>query len=317
MVVEEVEDLDWRPVGELPRAWSRGAEPMLFSLPVLPVGYYQRPPRTHGRLGQVRVTIAGHAVEASFGQTGTKRSPHTDHSLDTGRIEFRVSDHGVQGEIAQWLQSRRPVDVETRHFSVVSNSYSSVGFSGPWMHTVEVEEYEDLKPTEFLIDGLRVRPERFEERSDDGGLTIATIFSVDAATRRDLERVLKAHSDVSYFPVRRVGVEDRDRTMRFGRSEWSEHGAVTKYHLFLVEKAADDARTGRIPDFYPDLPNIRRQVGDTRYLVEELLTALVEAGVLSSERRREIENRMADDRWERWWSLFKVEDVEQTWVGER
>lgn len=269
------------------------------------------------RLLGVRVTVGGQSFEASFIQTGTKRSPHANRMLVVGQVKFRVVDPEQQRQTAAALQSRRRLEAALdgrTQFKVISNSYSSIGHSGPWTHSVELEEAEDLNPSELVIDGLSVKPERYEEHVEEGGITAAAIVRVDSAGRRELENRLKAHTERSYFDVTRVGIEDAARRMRFGRCLWSEHGEVTKYSLFLVDKGTDDAKKEYL-DFHPELPNVRRQVVSTRNLVDELLVNLVGSGVLSADARREIEKRAEQNWWPRMWALFKVEDVDETWLG--
>jgi hypothetical protein len=268
----------------------------------------------------VRVIIAGHPFQATFAQTGTKRSVHSNRDVVVGRVEFVIVDPEAQQEVADWLQSRRRLDLAgdgNSQYAVVSNTYSSVGFRGPWTHSVKVEEAEDLNPSELVIDGLAVKPELYEEHAEEGGITLATTFSVDAPGRKKVEERLERHlGRPSYFELLRVGIEDSPRNVRFGRSLWSEHGSTTKYHLFFVEKGVDDARPTHL-DFYPELPTVRRQVADTRGLVDELLAALVETGALSQERREDLERRVVEARFKRTWALFNVEDVDQTWLGPR
>ncbi len=262
--------------------------------------------------------IEGIELDGQFEQTGSAASAHTGKQLIVGQFRFDVHDEDQQQGIAESLSSRREIDVAGSdggpvRFRVRSNSYQSRGEGPPWHHSVEVEEAESLIPKELVLDGLSLHPYTYEERAEAaGGIVISTHVRVDSAAREQLEAKLRAVHRVpgAYFDVVRAGIQDTARRMRFGRCLWSEHDTDTKYDLTLVEKTVDDT-SPPIPDFYPELPNMRRDIALARNLISELLDSLVESGSLPAEGRSAIEERAQAGLWQRTWSLFKLDNIDK------
>ena len=196
--------------------------------------------------------------------------------------------------------------------TVRSNSHSSIDNRPPWHHTVEVEDAENVNPTEIVLDGLTLRPYKFVERAEDEGVTIQVRVKVDRAGREELEKRLKADDRApgGYFDVVRRGVQETPRLMRFGGCTWSEDGSETKYDLTLVEQAVDANRVP-FPEFYREIPNMRSEIALARNLMAELLDTLVESGSLSAEQRSAIEDRAKAGLWTRHWALFKLDDIDK------
>jgi hypothetical protein len=264
------------------------------------------------------VNIEGVELDARFRETGSAASAHTGRQLIAGEFQFEIRDPAQQHTVAASLSERRSIDApavkdsQPVRFRVRSNSYRSVGDGPPWQHSVEVEEVESVNPEEIVVDGLSLRPYTYEERVEDGGgIVIRAHVNVDHATRQKLETKLQADDQApgSYFDVVRTGIQDTPRRMRFGRCFWSEHDADTKYDLTLVEKTVDDSHP-LIPGFYPELPNMRRDIALARNLISALLDSLIQSGSLSVDEKSAIEERAKAGLWQRHWSLFKLENID-------
>lgn len=167
-----------------------------------------------------------------------------------------------------------------------------------------------MTATELVIDGLSLHPYTYEEHEDNGGTVVTARVTADRLTRNELERKLQYYGKGpgTYCDVR-TGIQDAPRQMGFGGCFWSEHGASTKYDLTLVERVVDDSHRP-IPNFYPDLPNLRREVAMAGNLMSGLLESLVQSGTLSAEGKSAIEERAKAGLWQRQWSLFKLDDID-------
>src|SRR5487761_735915 len=106
--------------------------------------------------------IDGVEVTGSFQETGTANSPHSGRQLVIGQIQFVVRDPDQQEHIAASLSRRSAIDAvegdRSLRFRILSSQYSSAGEGPPWKHTIEVEEAENLSPTEIVLDHLPLRP---------------------------------------------------------------------------------------------------------------------------------------------------------------
>ncbi len=278
-------------------------------------GSHQTP--TPDKLASVRLEIDGIELDGRFQETGRAISAHTDRQLIVGNFQFDVRDQDQQQRIAASLSQRREIDAASDgqpvRFRVRSNSYSSVGEGPPWHHSVDVEEAENVSPNEIVLDGLTLRPYKYEERAEDGGISIQTRVVVNQAGRQELEKRLRTddRGPGRYFDVVRTGIQDSPRLMRFGQCAWSEHGDETKYDLVLVEKSVDESRPEPIVEFYREIPNMRREIARATNLIDGLLDMLVESGTLSTEQRSTIENRAKAGMWTRHWALFKLDDIDK------
>jgi len=265
----------------------------------------------------VLVKIDGVELTGSFQETGNATSPHSGRQLVVGQIQFVVRDPDQQKNIAASFSRRSAIDAvegdRSLQFRILSSQYSSAGEGPPWKHAIEVEEAENLTPTEIVLDRLPLRPHTYEETVEDGGgILITARVLVDADTRQELEKKLEANHPppYSYFDVVRTGLQPEARRMRFGRCFWSEHGADTKYRLTLVEKAFDDSEPADL-NLFPELPNMRREVALAHNLISGLLESLVQSGTLSVEGRSAIEEHAQAGLWRRQWSLSKVPDIDK------
>jgi hypothetical protein len=266
----------------------------------------------------VLLRIDGIVLNGQFERTGTAVSMHTGVNLAVGSVEFEVRDASDQQRVITSLSTRHQIEVSQAdesvvRFKVLSNSYSSMDNGSPWHHTAEVEQAETVIPDEIILDGLTLRPYKYEERTEDGGIVIDARVAVDETGRQEVEKRLRAddRDPGRYFDVVRKGVQDTPRQMRFGRCRWSEHGDETKYDLILVERSVDGNKPEPFPEFYPEIPNMRRAIALTGNLVAELLDTLVESGSLSVEQRSGVEARAEAALWARHWALFKLDDIDR------
>src|SRR2546425_2469326 len=135
------------------------------------------------------VRIDSVELTSRFERSGAAVSPHTGADLAVGSVEFDVRNVADQEHVSRSLSQRREIEVDQgdgKHFvrfKVRSNSYSSLDNRPPWHHTVEVEEAETVSPSEIVLDALTLRPYKYEERVEDGGIVIQARVVVDQATR--------------------------------------------------------------------------------------------------------------------------------------
>ena len=129
------------------------------------------------KLEGVLLKIDGIVLNGQFERTGTSVSMHNGANLALGSVEFEIRDGSDQQRVVTSLGTRHQIEVSQGNesvvrFKVLSNSYSSMDNRSPWHHTAEVEEAENVSPDEIILDGLTLRPYKYEERAEDGGIVI-------------------------------------------------------------------------------------------------------------------------------------------------
>jgi hypothetical protein len=114
-------------------------------------------------------------------------------------------------------------DGSTTEFNVRQSSYSSRGGGPPWLHSIDLREAERLMPEALVVDGLELKPYRYEERFEEPGIVITCGIEVDRPVADRVTEKLRRHGSDAYFPVVRKALEQSPREMRFGRGcLWSD-----------------------------------------------------------------------------------------------
>jgi hypothetical protein len=274
--------------------------------------------RRKGEKFAMHLRVNGRDIPVRFEATDSEESAHTHKQLRTGTATFQVADPDLQmatlDTVSRASQGDPLVGVmedgSTTEFSVRGSSYSSRGNGSPWAHSVDLREAERLMPDALLVDSLELKPYRYEERSEEPGIVITCFIEVDRSEADRVTGKLRQHQTTAYFPVVRKGLEDSPREMRFGRGcLWSEHGATTKFELILVEKAFDEANKP-LPDIYPEIRGVMRQVARNTAFLDLLAADLVANGQLTKDRLLAIRQGVDTEEWDRVWALHRLNDVD-------
>jgi len=167
--------------------------------------------------------------------------------------------------------SEKMWDIEIESYSITNNT--------DYSYELRIDEREVLQIEALVVDGMEMRPTRFEETVDsDGAVHIGAQVLVDDDTRDRLHELTVREG---YFPVIRRGISDAPVEMRCGMCAWSQHDDGTKYLLALVDKRYDEPRrsSANIVELYRQ--NRTNTLVFRAELLEELLLRLVDKGIFT------------------------------------
>lgn len=177
-----------------------------------------------------------------------------------------------------------------------------------------LEEFESLQPEHVEVGPLSLRPTKYEEEFSDDALLIRMVVLVSGdekeALLKYLEEADKRRGVDQYFPVRRPGISDEVRQMRFGQTWWSEHSDGNKYSLNLVE-ASYDTDSGKAWRLNEQHDNAASQLAFHVTLVNGMLDALVKKGVMTQDQRDALEQEAKDQHWRRVHRFYQIEDADR------
>lgn len=176
-----------------------------------------------------------------------------------------------------------------------------------YTHQLTLQEYENLRPERVELGDFAVVPTKYEEQFDEGyGLRIDMSVLLQGS---DIEQLAQRLQQAGYFDVRRPGISDETRRMRFGQTWWSKHPEGNKYNLVLVDEASDkhDPTPFKLG---AEHDASARLIALYATLVDKLLAALEQKEVLSAKEIAEFKEAAQAKLWQREHGFFQVEDAD-------
>lgn len=178
---------------------------------------------------------------------------------------------------------------------------------------------EDATPIPEAIEfaGFALRPFRYSENTEEGGLAVALQATLTAEETERL-RGLQADEGRSYWPVIRRGIEAEPIEMRFGRIIWQprDDGAID-HEITLVSKTYDESQSdapfvGLAGE--PERFHLVRIVSRLSAQIDALLTGIESGAPIDSELARGI--REAGERGERTgkFVFYEVNNLADWWL---
>jgi hypothetical protein len=266
------------------------------------------------------------SVDLDFGGRAFRvQTAHGDEetivSQHTGRELRRLSGQVVIGneeEEERFAEAREAFEGKAvpevgagRSWLVTERSSQSrtTGTSGrtTYLHELTLQEYESHIPDQLALPGLVLEPYTYEEEVDDHGtMRIDAKVSLKAAEAEALRQLILTSG---YFEVRRVGLSDTRRRMRFGQVFWSRHGDLTKYALVLVDESQDSGPWAKTFAFDEDRA-VRSAVAYHIGVINALQDLLVSKGVATSEEIEKIKEKASSQVAKNNHRFFEVEDVD-------
>lgn len=252
-------------------------------------------------------------------ETGSEVSPHTGRDLKTARVATRVAPHDAEAVSALLSRGRGPggeiVDMDGRRWGVGSYQESYSDQTSPHAFSAEIREVERLQPERVEVGDLTLQPSRYLERIDGAGIVI----EMRAPVGQTEEAALREHFRTGgtrhrYMSVVRVGVEDRPRSMRFGKTLWHRRNGQTEVSLVLVEEVVDEQDPSPFTAFLglaePELTHALDWAATVQAKFDALVVELKAAGVLGAEAEGRLQAAGEDAYERRRWDSLQVADLD-------
>ena len=153
-----------------------------------------------------------------------------------------------------------------------------------YIYTLDIEEIESLKVDSLVIAGVEVTPYKYSEMYNDGIIIEAKI----KLSKEDDKKLDMATKENVYFYVKRKGISDEVKKMRFGKVIWSENDGYIKRHINLIEDIYDNKNPISLGLFQPEYDNIMNMLSYVKNLNDELLKLLVSKDLLLKEELEKI-----------------------------
>lgn len=119
-------------------------------------------------------------------------------------------------------------------------------------------------------------------------------------------------SDLKYFPVIRIGIDQEPLQMRFGRTLWSEKNGTIRMSLILVEEEYDKEEDKFHGFAEPELSNAIKQIEQLKVQNMRLLNILQEKNLITKEQREEIGKEVTiEERKKEYYQYERVNDIDE------
>jgi hypothetical protein len=264
------------------------------------------------------VAIAGGQLRLDVEEVSWEVSAHTGHQL--ARVQTTATVPSRHGETVaralgdatgeNWLE-----DDQGRRWRVGGRSHN-YSDEGPYRFSARLEEMELLQPTEVRVADFVLVPTTYEEASDGetGAISIVMRCQLDDQQFAGLRRLVEAkdRDNPTYYPVVRVGVEDRERSMRPGKVLWTVTDDGHEAQVVLVEQPYDsvDRKVPLVNLVEPGLTHALIWAARTEARFDALLTELTRAGVLDAAAAERVRSAGEGELRRRRWELGRVEDLD-------
>ncbi len=264
------------------------------------------------------VDFSGDELVVDGEEESTFFSKHTGKKL--ARIKISLIAQTLQAHRALLLKIRRAEHdgicsaddrgIVTGKWKMAGSTFCCQGdeHNPEYYHEILIEELEDLQIDCLLIDDLVLRPYFYEEEFDCDDLSVKSRVMVSPDQDARLRMMMK---DDSYFLVRRRGINEVPREMRFSNTIlWSRHGNKFKYELILVDRSYDEQDRPLARLFQPQMSRMQSAVAAQAEMVEAMLETMVTRKYLTEGDVAEMRKKAAERVWDRRREFFEVRDID-------
>jgi len=263
----------------------------------------------------IYLDFAGKEVPANLKDESTFRSKHTGAELKSIKVDIVAEDQEAHERLLKSIEKGSINSTDGKgsvlsKWKVKNPSYSYTDAPGShYYHSLELEETEELRVSSLTLGGFSLQPYSYEEKFDGDALIIEARVLLSETQYVELKKLMKAAE--LYFPVVRHGISEEPREMRFGKMLWSKHEDGIKHELLLVEKIYDETKERRSALlFEPEMSHVQDMTAQQEEILEELITALVDKGLLRMEEINDIRARATRRTWERKREFYRVDDID-------
>lgn len=263
------------------------------------------------RLGETQINLDNVEYNES------SASKHTGNELE--RFSFTIRAKGNKKEMLDEVITNSKnggvfaVDNTggtQKEYKITNHSYSYNGnFTDEetiYTYSLELEQIEKLEIKQLVIAGIKLSPYKYSEEYDNG-IIINTCVRL---SNEENEQIKNAIGKNIYFEVIREGISQEPKTMRFGKTIWSEDGEFTKESWVLVENIYDE-KTPKLHHWNePEWSNIQIELAIQKHINKSLLNLLMSKGIITSHDIDKLTTEAKDNYREFLKYFLKVDDID-------
>lgn len=215
-------------------------------------------------------------------------SKHTGNELE--RFSFTIRVKGNKKEMLEEVITNSKNDgvfaVDNtggiqKEYKITNHSYSYNGnFTDEetiYTYSLKLEQIEKLEIKQLVIAGIKLSPYKYSEKYDNG-IIIDTCVRL---SNEETEQIKNAIGENKYFEVIREGISQEPKTMRFGKTIWSEDGEFTKKSWVLVENIYDEKNPKLHHWLEPEWSNIQIELAIQKHINKSLLNLLMSKDIIT------------------------------------
>jgi hypothetical protein len=265
------------------------------------------------------IDFSGKELAVDLEEESTFMSRHTGKELKRVRLGLIAHTPRAHGKLLVSIKhaEREGIDSTdgsgkvTGSWKIADSSFFLLGneSSPEYYHVIEIEEAEEIKVDELMLNDLVLSPYFYEEEFDCDDLSVKARVRVTPEQDLQLRELIKA-SD--YISVVRGGLCDQPREMRFSRTIlWSKHRDDIKYELILVDRSYDERDRPLSRLFQPQMSRMQETVAIQAEMIEGMIAILQGKGLIKAEEIEQMRSKAADRASDRAREFFRVEDIDE------
>lgn len=194
-----------------------------------------------------------------------------------------------------------------KRWKIGNTSWSYTEGTPIYRHSLEIQELEEIKIASLAINDLIIDPYLYHEHFDDECLHIRAKATLTKEQHESLKIILKEKDEVN---VIRHGINETSRRMFLSSGYWSEEGGVIKHEINLTGVEEKRTNNNVFASLRFALRSVPYQAAETQALLDGLLTALENKGILVSDEITQIRESALDAAWENRYRFFRVDDLD-------
>jgi|GEM_PF-4444362 len=197
--------------------------------------------------------INGHDINCYFQIEKIVPSKFTEKELKEAKIDFNVRSKVDYDYINEYLSENKILNLKNQDGSIENwekINYSSRYTEGRELYSfsVDIKEYEILKIELLEVDNFKVKPIKYLEEIEKDALIISAIIVGDTEYINNFRKLMLTKS--LYFNVKRNGISDIIKRMRFGRLyNWclDDSGNIIQSFTLVEESYDKEKQINLIP----------------------------------------------------------------------
>jgi hypothetical protein len=266
---------------------------------------------------EIFLELGDEKIPARVLEESSLDSKHTGCKLKQLEVEIVAKSKLMNDQLLAVIETGKQIGINSTagngnvigKWKLTNNSYSYSTGTGDsnYYHTIRLEEKEDIKVTNLIVNKVELQPYSYNEEFDDDALIINAKVLLSEQQTKTLHKLMNGGL---YFPVIRKGVSDTPLQMRFGQVLWSNCDGGTKQKLMLVEEKYDE-KNKKIGLFEPQMTNMQTMLAENIELVAALSNMLVEKNILNMEDINKIREKAKAKIQDRENYFYEVKDIDE------
>jgi len=262
--------------------------------------------------------VNGVDVHADIQNESTFSSKHTGAELKRIQVEVVAPDQQTHERLLEIKKKAKRDGISStdgkgnivKKWKIDNSiySYTDPGPGSTYYHSIELEEMEELKVDNLLLNGLSFQPYSYHEKFSNDVLIIEAKVLLSEAEYSELRKLMIGKQ---YFPVIRQGISEETIEMRFGIVYWSRHENEIKHQLYLVERKYDEDDGQSRDLFQPEMNHMQHDIAKNIESIEGLMTVLVDKGFLDPVDVESIRKKVSEGAWDRRREFYLVKELDE------